>query len=346
MAMETQGNPFSRPETFRMNVTAIDASSEKLAVRVCYVGPAQNLLDKIRVQAFSSPDFTGDPVAESTLRYVDAEDSLSPLGPDANAEVFGLPKGRYFLRAYIDTNGNGVRDAWESWGYVSAVGSADADVYKPVPVTITEPTAKVPSVNIFIEDTDVDNDGFPDAWEFTEFGTLDQQSSAEGATFFTKVNPGLQAAVESFDKLGLPQLSTGCAYEMPKLLSVLLGGGNEALAAAALASGAEFQTIKPDVAVSISSIGTAGLDLTVTSAQPMAKTQGTKLLAVKPNAVQTFDIYLLTAESLDGEWTANKVDQVTVPMNGTIEVKSEKIAQAVKEVQSKNAFFKIKLIEK
>ena len=53
-----------------------------------------------------------------------------------------------------------------------------------------------------------------------------------------------------------------------------------------------------------------------------------------------------TVMSLDGEWTAKMVDQVTVPMNGTIEVKSEKIAQAVKEVQSKNAFFKIKLIEK
>ena len=346
---------WTEPQEFRLEATGTNFDGRRygtIAANVRYFGPIaesvsvdpSNTKNLIHVQAFTSGDFVGKPVAEG---YVTDATNLTSVELDGvNAVTLALPAGTYYLAAYIDSNGNFERDPWESWGYVSAVGSADADVYKPVPVTITEPTAKVPSVNIFIEDTDVDNDGFPDAWEFTEFGTLDQQSSAEGATFFTKVNTGLQAAVESFDKLGLPQLSTGCAYEMPKLLSVLLGGGNEALAAAALASGAEFQTIKPDVAVSISSIGTAGLDLTVTSAQPMAKTQGTKLLAVKPNAVQTFDIYLLTAESLDGEWTASKVDQVTVPMNGTIEVKSEKIAQAVKEVQSKNAFFKIKLIEK
>ena len=286
----------------------------------------------------------GRPVAEGYV--TDATNLTSVDLEGVNAVTLSLPAGTYYLAAYIDSNGNFERDPWESWGYVCAVGTADEDVYKPVAVTITEPSAKVPSVNIFIEDTDVDNDGFPDAWEYNEFGTLDQQTSAEGATFFTKVNTGLASAVESFENLGLPQLSTGCAYEMPKLLSVLLGGGNEALAAAALASGAEFLTLKPDVTVSISAIGATGLDLTVTSVQSKAKTEGTKLLAVKPNAVQTFNVYLLSAESLDGEWTAKMVDQVTVPVDGTVEVKSEKIAQAVKEVQSKNAFFKIKLIEK
>ena len=173
MAMETQGNPFSKPETFRMNVTSIDASSEKLAVRVCYAGPAQSLLDKIRVQAFESPDFTGDPVAEATLRYVDAKDSLSPLGTDANVEVFGLPKGRYFLRAYIDTNGNGVHDDWESWGYLNERDRASKKgIFNPVPLATALEPALSGVRKLFIEDCDTDGDWFPDVWEAEQNGNV------------------------------------------------------------------------------------------------------------------------------------------------------------------------------
>ena len=363
---------WTEPQEFRLEATGMNFDGRRygtIAANVRYFGPVaesisvdpSNTKNLIHVQAFTSPDFTGDPVAEgyvsdaSQLTSTDIGDKIcveSCCGPeDVNARkvdavVLALPAGTYYLAAYIDSNGNFERDPWESWGYVCKVGTADTDVFKPVSVKVEEPTAKVPSVNIFIEDTDVDNDGFPDAWEFEQFGTLDHQSSAEGATFFTKVNTGLAAAVESFDKLGLPQLSTGCAYEMPKLLSVMLGGGNEALVAAALASGLTFEDVAATVSVTIAGLSDEGLDVTVKSALPIAKTQGTKLLATAPEAVQTFDVYLLSAESLDGNWTSTKVETITVPVNGTVELKSEKIAEAVKMVQSKNAFFKIKLIEK
>ncbi|MGN0832121.1 MAG: LamG-like jellyroll fold domain-containing protein [Kiritimatiellia bacterium] len=194
------GNPFSTPEQFRMNVTTQDASSERLAVRVCYAGPATDLA-RVRVQAFASPDFTGDPAAEITL---DAAD-LDPSGTTANATLSGLPAGYWFLRAYIDTNGNGVRDEWESWGYLCERDRASkAGIFGPVAVATAMNPATEGVRKLFIEDCDTDGDYFPDVWEAEQNGNVFDRTligPVTGSAELIGVNTNLVAMLDAFPAL-------------------------------------------------------------------------------------------------------------------------------------------------
>ncbi|HBO98703.1 MAG TPA: hypothetical protein DD637_02535, partial [Verrucomicrobia bacterium] len=99
-------NP-SEPATFLMNVmtNSVDFGQINLAVR--YYGPdvvAQN--GKIRVQAFKSADFAGDPVAEGYVYDMGGIASTNALA--ANARIIGLEEGTYYVRAFIDTKPAGV----------------------------------------------------------------------------------------------------------------------------------------------------------------------------------------------------------------------------------------------
>ena len=197
---------FSAPRQFRMNVTALDKSSEALAVRVCYTGPAVNLTSRLRVQAFTSPDFTGDPIAETVIRYLDTDataqkvDSLSPVGTDANAEICGLPAGSYFIRAYIDTNGNGVRDEWESWGYLNERDLASKPgIFNPVTLATALKPSETNVRKIFIEDCDTNRNWFPDVWEAEQNGgkfDSEKFTPVKGNAELIGVNTNLEASLD------------------------------------------------------------------------------------------------------------------------------------------------------
>ena len=159
---------FSAAETFRMNVTDLDASSSALAVRVCYAGPATKLAGRVRAEAFASPDFSGDPVAAITL---DDASALSPSGTVANARMIGLPAGKYFVRAYVDTNQNGVHDDWESWGYLNERDLASKPgIFNPVALESSVNPSVANVRKLLIEDCDTDGDWFPDVWEAEQNG--------------------------------------------------------------------------------------------------------------------------------------------------------------------------------
>ena len=183
------GNP-SDAQTFRMNVTHQDLSSCSIAVAVSYAGPATQLADRIRVQAFESPDFTGDPVAEKTVGTADQVVVLD-----------GLAEGDYFIRAYIDTNGNGVHDEWESWGYLCERDLANkTDIFNPV-IARSRFNADEGNVRtVHIEDCDTDGDWFPDAWEaeqngnvFERFKSGKGQGPVNGDSELPGVNTNLDA---------------------------------------------------------------------------------------------------------------------------------------------------------
>jgi hypothetical protein len=124
---------------------SVDLRGEATA-EVKYFGPATN--GTIIVEAYLSPDFVGDPIARV--------EGGSLANGTASILVAGLPSGELYLLAFIDRNGDGVRQSYESWGYACKVGTAEADLWTPVPVTVRADTIGDPAVaDIYIEDTDI-----------------------------------------------------------------------------------------------------------------------------------------------------------------------------------------------
>ncbi len=131
------------------------------AIKVCvkYTGPLHVLANcdesgtagRVRLQAFTTADFSGVP---SSQALVTGKDKIAdPSYTMANAKLIGLPAGTYYIRAYIDSNGNFQKDDWESWGQAT------------VPVTVGAGDS-APVVGLYIEDADTNHDWVPDALEF------------------------------------------------------------------------------------------------------------------------------------------------------------------------------------
>ena len=141
-----------------------DRGYSSIGVAVKYTGPSavlekyQNLGETkgtVRVQAFTSADFSGEPVAETFATNAVAD----VMDVTANATLCGLPQvGTYYVRAYIDMNGNLKKDEWEPWGCVKEA------------VTLSTSDKTIQTVGLYIEDADTDNDCLPDAWEYAFMG--------------------------------------------------------------------------------------------------------------------------------------------------------------------------------
>ena len=154
----------------------------------------------IRVQAFTSPDFSGLPVAETYVTNVATIASENVIA--TNAVICGVAQGgRYYVRAYIDTDADGVKSNWESWGYACYVGNPSVkSVWAPKPIDVSY-NDMVPVTTVFIEDADTDGDDFPDAWEVNVKGDLAKQDPIVGNTFFAAVNPNLAASLTAYSKI-------------------------------------------------------------------------------------------------------------------------------------------------
>lgn len=142
-----------------------DHNYSSIDVAVKYSGP-EVVLDKLAdedaegklyVQAFASADFSGDPLAQTVL--TDKVSVTNAVDPLANCTLIGLDnKSTYFVRAFIDSNGNGVLDPFETWG--RAPSGINIDQMRP------------PRVEIFMSDFDSDRDGIPDSFEYASYGSL------------------------------------------------------------------------------------------------------------------------------------------------------------------------------
>jgi hypothetical protein len=170
---------WSDQKMFRLDVNPPVNSSGFGAIqaRVKYFGPATNLLslsNRVRVQAFRNRGFAGIPEAQYTLTTNDVAAMLTPNATNVNAVLRGLAMssavGDCYLRAFIDHNTNGVRDAWESWGYANYYGINDK-AYAPFPVKV-EFKSSILVYDICIEDADTDQDWYPDAWEYQENSSI------------------------------------------------------------------------------------------------------------------------------------------------------------------------------
>ena len=170
--------------------TAVNAQQEvndhgysSIAVAVKYAGPSIVLgkyvdlttsQGKVIVQAFSAPDFTGDPLAQGIA--TSGVDALAIA--EANAWLKGLSAiGTYYIRAFVDMDGDGKLSDWEPWGY-----AADE-----VTLVNDGTMVKAPLVSIWIEDSDSDGDWIPDAYEYAAKGWTTSWDTLKGNT---KKQPG------------------------------------------------------------------------------------------------------------------------------------------------------------
>ena len=331
---------FSAPRTFRMNVTDMDASSCALATRVCYAGPATWLEGRIRLQAFASPDFTGDPVAELTLGDVSAE-ALSPSVKTANAKLIGLPEGNYFLRAYIDTNGNGLHDEWESWGYLNERDRATKPgIFNPVGMTAASNPSEANVRQLLIEDCDTDGDWFPDVWEAEQNkGVFDPEviKPVTGDAELIGVNTNLDANLTK-EMQGLGVLASANGF------SLLTGANREQVKTTVAANGISRFSVDNKV----DSVTISALDFDADGNVVIRLDAKTSVGAIDPVATAIYDldlsktvtcrIYRKTSLA-SADW-GDPVAEETVTVGAgpvTIPVEGEKSAEA---------FYMAEIIEK
>ena len=196
---------FSTAVNAQQGVNDNGYSAVKVAIK--YAGPS-SVLDrisvtgdpkgKVRVQAFRSADFSGEPVSQACLFDKASAVDLAKL--ESNVRLIGLPaKGTYFIRAYVDMNGNRVLDDWESWGCAKE------------PVVLGDQVTE-PSVGLFIEDADTDNDLVPDGYEYAQAGWKDDFDDIKGVISSAVHDEGkILFTAEAYFNLtnGLASLSTG-----------------------------------------------------------------------------------------------------------------------------------------
>ena len=152
-----------------------------IKVAVKYMGPGtvatSTINNRIRVEAFTTPDFVGEPAG---VGYVTDDTTLdSVMAIDVNATIVGLPVkdnyGRdvkYYVRAFLDSDvtstegGFGKRAPWESWGYASYRDPKEGrdDCFTAMAMTATNNENAEPCV-VFIEDCDTNRNMVPDILE-------------------------------------------------------------------------------------------------------------------------------------------------------------------------------------
>ena len=223
---------WSAKGTFTMMANAQQEMNDRgyssIEVAVKYAGPS-TVLSKykehlstngvLRVQAFASPDFTGDPMAEA-IATNEVED-ISINTP--NVRLVGLPaNGTYYVRAYIDMNGNGELDEWEPWGYErNSVVLSASQVTSPV-------------VGVWIEDADTDGDWLPDAWEYAQAGWIGEWSNISARRGFTSLGSDQVVLTESFPdisaKIASGEFDAAISRGLPGASITVLMDGNFAAA--------------------------------------------------------------------------------------------------------------------
>jgi hypothetical protein len=163
------------------------------SVKVRYLGPALAATGKtIHLQAFDTPDFTGEPAAST---YVANNANIANTTTDfaANAKLIGLDKGTYYLRAFIDSNDNGICEEWESVGYLCGQGTAGvASIYSPVGINFSTGALGSTAVQeIYIEDADTNQNTVPDAWEYARYGAVNLAAATIAASTTQSKNIGI-----------------------------------------------------------------------------------------------------------------------------------------------------------
>ena len=206
----TTPNTIEQTKVFAMQETSPGPDADDygiIKVAVKYMGPGtvatSTINNRIRVEAFMTPDFVGEPAG---VGYVTSSATLnSENAIDVNATIVGLPvkdnygrSVKYYVRAFLDTDvtsaegGFGKRAPWESWGYASYRDPKEDrdDQFTAMPITATNNEKAEPCV-VFIEDCDTNRNMVPDILEKAAGATANKLVSpyiAFTASDLTKTN--------------------------------------------------------------------------------------------------------------------------------------------------------------
>ena len=334
-----------------------------LKAKVRYFGPGTVATDNvnrlIHVQAFTSPDFTGMPAGEAYVTDVSQISAVTNI--DVNAVILGIKPGKYYVRAFIDSDGDAKWSKWESWGYGNFVGAWDAAlesvsrgqvagaaagsayVFTPRPYTVAvgeEP----PVVDIYIEDMDSDADHLPDIYEYDTEGSLTARSTPTGNTFFTRVNTNLAAKVEAY--LNLNASSVGKTYAPITLMSSIISGSDPAVLAAGIDFLTDSSAGRENVAVKIDSFSlTDGLAMSITSDVPATEAGDLSFFVTTDSA--NVKVILVASDSPDfANAKETVVKTITIKANAETKegVSAEELRAAIDAAGFGDAaFFKVRL---
>ena len=342
---------------FRMNAPTIGAGYANIPVSVKYFGPS-SVAQKAEfvVEAFSTPDFTGIPAARAV---VDNLQSVIAAGVthQTNAFLYGVPVGKYYLRAYADMKdipgtAKRVRDLTESWGYACKRGEKVYDIYTPIGFVVTDANGFAAPIDIYIEDVDTNGSCLPDAWELVKNGgKLDNGASSLDASLANAyaINKLLTANIQ--DKVvGSVRTDAYNNYIMTAFSS-------PAMTALALGFDPDSITIRPDGSISVESeveeieITGVGFDadgnvkLTIEGKLNTAEgnTSGLGFIPLSGDSEKTVECQVLYKETLDeSEW-----DEVSFPVQITVGDKPQEVTLKIIEdlKRASSGFFKVKITE-
>ncbi|OQW97286.1 MAG: hypothetical protein BWK77_02150, partial [Verrucomicrobia bacterium A1] len=151
---------WSASQLLSVNLSPTPSGPYSISGEVFYQGKVLN--PAVVVEARSVRDFGGTAAARRIVQKI----SVTNEGVAGRVEftLRGLLPGAYYLRAYLDQNGNGVVDPFESRGMMTSVSQFRAEAGS-VPASLS-------GRMVVIRDRDTDNDRIPDAFEYFKIGNL------------------------------------------------------------------------------------------------------------------------------------------------------------------------------
>ena len=156
-------------------------------------GPEAGLTIRVAKKTFPAPLYLqayrlSDPGAARTCTGVSGVPTAQKIQTaKGNFTIENLVQGDYAIRAFVDSNGNGAADPWETQGVAELTSTASPNLNgNAAPITVTD---DVRGLMIVLHDRDTDNDLLPDAWEFWRNGNLgtsgyDRTDSSAGGLFW------------------------------------------------------------------------------------------------------------------------------------------------------------------
>ena len=328
----SQGDP-----TFQMSAPTDGYVLGKIPVCVKYFGPKAALgISTVRVAAYATPDFSGTPVSRTVATTTDIQ--TAKKAHKFNATLMGLPKGRYYVCAYLDANTYGKpydRDAFESWGYACPREKDLANPYKPYTILVDDTGAVSEVIDVYIEDADTNGNSLPDLWEYAANGGL-----YEGTQAIDGVVPGNAAIKASLtanlqNKVNSTATTGGLTAMLTTVMSsrevAALAMGVEPTALSVNAAGAV--TVESEVdSVTISSIGFEDGKLVI-QVDGTQKELATGLYGQLETAPTEVTCVVYHKDTLEADWSKVK--------SATVKIGADAQAIELPEDNGTSGFYKV-----